>query len=559
MGGLISTLRFAAQTMKTMIAEYEVLSKRISLTPGIPQLNSSVLPPFWTVPSSPIAQHGKDAELPLSVDIIIIGSGITGTSIAKVLLDDIHRFEDASAKGSKRGEPLKVVMLEARDACSGATARNGGHIAPNIYNEYVDLRKTYGASLAQEILRFRLAHISSLIATAREENLLNESQARLVEGFDVFMHPDMFSEAKDDLKTFLKDVSKELGNGFDVIEDRESIESLQLVSSIVGCITKPGGAIHPYRFVTGILSNLLARYPSFKLFTRTPCTDIASTGDAYIVTTPRGEIRTKHVIHATNAWSSHLLPGMRRKIIPARTTMTAQRPGKGLSQASSWAGSRGFVFYPIKDDSVFEYLTQLLPSPAVEDSNPTNTSGSVPLPTSGEFMFGGRVRSSFMDNVGVVDDSVSDFENETHLGGALERYFASHWGEEGDDADTEEGSPPGGSWGKGRLKASWSGLLGLSADMQPWVGRVPKSVSGRREPSGDSEMLAAPGEWICAGYTGEGMVHAWLSGRALARMVLGVSTKDTDPHAPGLPAPFLITEKRVKKAKIENLIDRVGS
>ncbi|KAK0456846.1 hypothetical protein EV421DRAFT_2013888 [Armillaria borealis] len=46
-----------------------------------------------------------------------------------------------------------------------------------------------------------------------------------------------------------------------------------------------------------------------------------------------------------------------------------------------------------------------------------------------------------------------------------------------------------------RVKKVWSGVLGISADGLPW----------RRE-------------WITAGYSGEGMVHAWMSGKALVYM-----------------------------------------
>ena len=102
--------------------------------------------------------------------------------------------------------------------------RNGGHASPIIYNEYFDLKKAHGRLRAQEILRFRLAHISSLIAVAEEENLLSASQARVVEDFDAFMHPEMFGKAKRDLQAFLMDAPKDLREGFHVIDERETIE-----------------------------------------------------------------------------------------------------------------------------------------------------------------------------------------------------------------------------------------------------------------------------------------------------------------------------------------------
>lgn len=113
MGGLFSSIRYALNTIKTLVDGAETLSKRIARSPGIPQLNSSV--PYWTIPPSPIAQHGKDMDILLHADVVIVGSGISGTAIAKALLEHV--------RDSKPVQPLRVVMLEARDACSGATGR----------------------------------------------------------------------------------------------------------------------------------------------------------------------------------------------------------------------------------------------------------------------------------------------------------------------------------------------------------------------------------------------------------------------------------------------------
>lgn len=34
-----------------------------------------------------------------------------------------------------------------------------------------------------------------------------------------------------------------------------------LSDEVVGCLSNSGGAMHPYRFVTSLLSNLRSRYP----------------------------------------------------------------------------------------------------------------------------------------------------------------------------------------------------------------------------------------------------------------------------------------------------------
>lgn len=101
--------------------------------------------------------------------------------------------------------------------------RNGGHISPNVYDDYSGLKKKHGASLALQILRFRLAHISVLIAAAEEEGLLSESQARVVEEFDVFMQQSMFEDAKNELYPFLKEAQED-NDKFQVLESHEDLE-----------------------------------------------------------------------------------------------------------------------------------------------------------------------------------------------------------------------------------------------------------------------------------------------------------------------------------------------
>ena len=57
--------------------------------------------------------HRTTAELPTAttVDVAIVGSGMTGTSAARYLAED------------ERARGLKILMLEAREACGGATGR----------------------------------------------------------------------------------------------------------------------------------------------------------------------------------------------------------------------------------------------------------------------------------------------------------------------------------------------------------------------------------------------------------------------------------------------------
>lgn len=78
--------------------------------------------PFWLTAGHSLSSHRSTPELPPTQDVLIIGAGFAGAACAYYLT----QAPDA---------PASVTILEARDACSGATGRNGTselHLA----NEY---------------------------------------------------------------------------------------------------------------------------------------------------------------------------------------------------------------------------------------------------------------------------------------------------------------------------------------------------------------------------------------------------------------------------------------
>ena len=85
------------------------MEQRASIPPGQPRSQPTVS--YWQDPPDAIADHQTTTHLPEHADVVIIGSGITGATIAYDLLNV---------------QPdVKVILLEARQAASGASGRNG--------------------------------------------------------------------------------------------------------------------------------------------------------------------------------------------------------------------------------------------------------------------------------------------------------------------------------------------------------------------------------------------------------------------------------------------------
>jgi lysine/ornithine N-monooxygenase len=70
---------------------------------------------FWhTEPK--LLGYRTTESLPRKVDIVVIGSGISGASV-------VHHIFENSEDGEKEVEKPDVLVLEARDVCWGATGR----------------------------------------------------------------------------------------------------------------------------------------------------------------------------------------------------------------------------------------------------------------------------------------------------------------------------------------------------------------------------------------------------------------------------------------------------
>jgi hypothetical protein len=72
------------------------------------------MPSFWHSQPDALDNHRSTESLPETSDIVVIGAGFAGASTAHHCLDLAH--------GAKKPS---MVVLEARQACSGATGRNG--------------------------------------------------------------------------------------------------------------------------------------------------------------------------------------------------------------------------------------------------------------------------------------------------------------------------------------------------------------------------------------------------------------------------------------------------
>jgi len=103
-----------------------------------------------------------------------------------------------------------------------------------------------------------------------------------------------------------------------------------------------------------------------------------------------------------------------------------------------------------------------------------------------------------------------------------------------------------------KVEGAWSGCMGFTPDLLPFVGRLEGEVTGRK-------AVGEGREWISAGFQGEGMVLAWLSGVAVALMIVGDEEFGDEVGIPGgrvgdwLPRELICSKGRIDRLSVSDL------
>ncbi|KAJ2971325.1 hypothetical protein NUW58_g9447 [Xylaria curta] len=259
---------------------------------------------------------------------------------------------------------------------------------------------------------------------------------------------------------------------------------------VCGGVSYEAGSINAYKFTIGVL--MLCLEKGLNLQTNTPVTSVSRLSEGgYQVGTPRGTIRARRVVMATNGYTAHLLKRFQGVIVPLRGHVTAQRPGLNVPK-DGLPGTYSFFY-----EKGFDYM--------------------IPRPKGCEFqgdvVIGGRLSSAVSEGLyeyGSTDDTAEDEDTMRDLHNTLPWYFGDNWGDDHSE---------------GRVRHKWTGIMGYSPDGLPFVGEMP----------GGKDL------WVSASFQGHGMAFCWMSARALVEMMEG---RDDEELRRWFPGVFRIAEPR---------------
>ncbi|TRM58301.1 FAD dependent oxidoreductase [Schizophyllum amplum] len=441
---------------------------------------------FWidSAPdANPLAKEGSEGPLTTDADVCIIGSGMTGVSAA-------YAF-------SKLEEGLKVVILEARDFCSAATGRNGGHLTPALTEYFAQKQVLYGTEETLKDYALENYTASEIVKVIHENGL--EDKVDLVEGGHItLLVTDIeYEEARADYAA-----ATAAGQDTSAVTWMAEEEMAKTHGVSFPAVRIPAHNLWPLKIVTQLF-RLASRTLDLSLHTRTPAiavTPVDAGERRWSVQTPRGAVACTSVLHATNAYASHLLPHLAGAagIVPTRGHVAALRAAAPLEDltTASWDSNEGSEYW--------------FPRP-LRRSDKENTTN--PLVIVG----GGREVAVPTYETGIYDDSTMNEVVTAALRDVLPGLFPEKY---------EKGREP---------EMEWTGIMGFTKLGVPFVGPV---IDKTREDAPSYE-----GQYISAGYTGHGMPKAYACGEAVASMIVADMKNETWEQPAWLPHRYLTTAR----------------
>ncbi|EQB51303.1 FAD dependent oxidoreductase [Colletotrichum gloeosporioides Cg-14] len=400
--------------------------------------------PFWRTELHELDSHRSTEHLPAECDVLIIGAGFAGTALAHYIYED-------------NPSPPSVVILEAREACSGATGR--GQLKPDVYFNIPKYIEKYGVDAAVEVANFEASQVFAVKELVEKEKI--DCDFTLTRTCDATLDEGLATATEE---AFAKLVESGVANLKDVhYTPRARAEMVSGVKGALSCFTFTAGHIWPYKMVMHLLKGVVQK--GANLQTHTPVTYISENpllDGRWEIFTARGSIKAKKVLLATNGYTSHLAPQFKNHIVPVRgiCSRIVVPQGKTAPYMSQTYSIR-------HGPSMYDYLI------------PRND---------GSIVVGGAKPTFWADRsqwYNVFDDSKLIEPAKAYFDGLMQRTFR---GWENSGAYTDK---------------VWTGIMGFSSDFMPYVGEVP----------------AKPGQFILGGFSGHGMPLILLSAKGVVQML----------------------------------------
>jgi glycine/D-amino acid oxidase-like deaminating enzyme len=267
--------------------------------------STPALPSSLWAAVTPALPKLSPADGDTQADVLVIGAGFTGLSTALHL----------------RRAGIDVAVVEAVEPGWGASGRNNGQVIPTLSRpDPDDVIARHGAA-GERLVHLIRDCASILYDTVREERIAAEAEQ------SGWIQP---AHSPGRMKIAERRVWQWSKYGAPVeLLSRDEVRRMTGSDSWSGGFWNPtGGHINPLALTRGLARSVLGR--GGRIYVQSPAGMIRHDGVRWITRTPKGSIKSRALVLATNAYTGEfsrtLAPAIAREVVPVFSWQMATQP-----------------------------------------------------------------------------------------------------------------------------------------------------------------------------------------------------------------------------------------
>jgi gamma-glutamylputrescine oxidase len=238
----------------------------------------------------------------ISVDVCVIGAGLTGISTALNLAERGH----------------SVAVLEASKVGWAASGRNGGQMIGGFACDIDTFAKYMPESDVQRMWEMGLETLDIVKNRVAKHRIDCDLTLGYLTAANKPAHADALRAWRDDAKKRFK------YERFRYVERAQMDQYVQSSRYLGGLFDPDSGHLHPLNYTLGLAR--AAAESGARIYEDSCVTALRSENSIHVVETERGTVRASYVVLACNTWLGSLAPDVSRKIMPVGTYVIATEP-----------------------------------------------------------------------------------------------------------------------------------------------------------------------------------------------------------------------------------------
>lgn len=273
----------------------------------------------WTQPEGITTQY-PPLESSLEADVIVVGAGLAGSSLA------LHLAEAG----------VSVVVLEARQPGWGASGRNAGHVLPilkdlTVLESFPDKGRAFIEIFREHhTIPYDLSQKHGFECDAVRSGYLNAMKGEAE--FEDFYAKSAYLEKM----------------GFQKVVKLRGEEMKALTGTAYypyGVLYENGGRVNPYLFSNGMIAAAV-KFGAV-VHGSSEALSLAPAGSRWRVTTERGDVTADRVVFCTNAYPNGIVPDFQHCFYPLTAYALTTEPLSAEASARIMPGGATMAQVPV--------------------------------------------------------------------------------------------------------------------------------------------------------------------------------------------------------------------